>query len=837
MYTSGLARVIGLSVGFGFASVGQAWALPTIGPAFEADAPVLVLEDKSVYDVGSATDGERMLTVFEEGGHIRGMLTDSSGTALLPGLAFYAEAPLEGWNTKPSLAFGASHYALAYSSTPGIFVLRIGTDGVAVGAPVRVSETGYSPKIGWVGDKFILVWYESNGIGTEVAATTVTNDGVVGATQIISVDTAGEPVLATNAAGALVTWAIYRDYDADVEGVLLDTAGEIRTPEFLLEQGGNAWGLKVASSGSDFLAAWSDETGVRAVTVTQQGVTSEVLDVAEVGGTSMLALGGNAGGYVAAWQAYGLEEPHWTVRRIGVDGELEAPNTSASYIGARELTLVGNDDGYWVAYREVGLLGAYTDHQLSIIGQTVPLSVVKNSQDSAELFWNGSNYVLTWADERFGDGTYTGRMMRVNTAGERVDADAIALDDDPADRFWHSAEPLADGKMLLGTLAMTAWREFVRVVNEDGTLNPPLDLGDAGTMGGVTLAAHGDRRLAVYDGAGGTIWARLFDAQGAPSGEPHRLALSEVYDARAHAGAEGFLLQVGSNSAGTGLAALRDDWTLGPVRKLNDGSFPVDVAVGGGKTVVVWAYHDGVRVARFWNGEDWAGEEFTLGSDGRWGDTEWDGAQFAAVWQDSDYHSHWTTFDTEGNVAAPEPLFRDVPVSSDPFASECNGPKLASNGDGQCLLTCVRYDRDYSRRLVNYLVQSPSEEAGETSTLDPGDATDEVSARDAGPLGSWTTGESAATAVSDSTSIAEHPVSTSAQTAVASSEPGAESSSGMTSITTVPTTTGPSTGSPVHPLPDCSIRPGASGAQDRVLPLALLLGITLARRVHRRRAV
>jgi hypothetical protein len=154
---------MGLGVGFVFMSLGQALALPQFGQPFEADAPVFVLEDKSVYDVGIATDGDRMFTVFEEGGNLRGMLTDNAGNALLPGMPYYVDAPVGGWNTKPSVAFGGSHYVLAYSSTPGIFLLRIGTDGAAVGQPIRVSETGYSPKIGWLGDQFILVWNESDG--------------------------------------------------------------------------------------------------------------------------------------------------------------------------------------------------------------------------------------------------------------------------------------------------------------------------------------------------------------------------------------------------------------------------------------------------------------------------------------------------------------------------------------------------------------------------------------------------------------------------------------------------------------------------------------------------
>jgi MYXO-CTERM domain-containing protein len=119
--------------------------------------------------------------------------------------------------------------------------------------------------------------------------------------------------------------------------------------------------------------------------------------------------------------------------------------------------------------------------------------------------------------------------------------------------------------------------------------------------------------------------------------------------------------------------------------------------VGGGKTVVVWM-EAGARVARFWADGAWASEQFTLAADGMWGQTVWDGTQFAAVWQDPDYHSHWATFDLDGNVSPAEALFPD---------EECVGPKLASNGAGQALLNCVRYNRDYSRRLVNYLLGDP----------------------------------------------------------------------------------------------------------------------------------
>src|SRR5690606_23793524 len=135
--------------------------------------------------------------------------------------------------------------------------------------------------------------------------------------------------------------------------------------------------------------------------------------------------------------------------------------------------------------------------------------------------------------------------------------------------------------------------------------------------------------------------------------------------------------------------------TVGPLQLVQPGTFPMETAVGGGKTAVVWSSHEGERLARFWANGAWDGDVFTLGLDGQWGDTTWDGERFVAVWQDSEYFAHWVSFDLERQVSDVEALFDD---------EECNGPLLASNLADQYLLSCIRYNRDYSRRVVNYLV-------------------------------------------------------------------------------------------------------------------------------------
>jgi hypothetical protein len=232
------------------------------------------------------------------------------------------------------------------------------------------------------------------------------------------------------------------------------------------------------------------------------------------------------------------------------------------------------------------------------------------------------------------------------------------------------------------------------------------------------VASNGEDYLSVYAGSlEGQFFGQRFDARAEPLGEPFALTVpADTREVRVLAGADNYLLVIGG-SAGMQLAEVSSDGSVSAPQELGTGTFPSESVVGGGETVVVWMTAEG-RVARFWSDAGWAGDPITLAADGMWGQTTWDGTQFAAVWQDADYHSHWATFDVDGNLSAAEPLFPD---------EECVGPKLASNGQGQAVLNCVRYNRDYSRRLVNYLLGDPLPDTDPpTATPEPPDPSDPV---------------------------------------------------------------------------------------------------------------
>jgi hypothetical protein len=394
---------------------------------------------------------------------------------------------------------------------------------------------------------------------------------------------------------------------------------------------------------------------------------------------------------------------------LGIEGTLVDYPTNVNAMPA----ILSQGSGYFVVYQGEGIFGAFTDGTLSPSGTPVPLSLVPHSQNTPMVTWDGNNYVVVWADEREGDLVFSGRTVRVDTAGQVLD-EAPSMVTGPDDRgSWFSVASGRQGSSLIGWLGSESRDIYARGLDSSGALGTTVAAGVSASYGGNSLASSATGYLSVYSGAGaGEFWLRSFDDAGAPLGEAVELVVPEgTNGVTLFAGHESHLVVLDADE--TRVAALVDG-ALGQPLVLGVNASSVEAVVGDGKTVLVWADIDGARWGRFWTAEAWEGDAFQLSSDGRWGQTVWNGSEFAAVWQDSEYYAHFTTFDLQGNVAAPEPLFAD---------EECNGPGLASNGAGQYLLSCIRYTPDYSRRLVNYLmgdmvpaVEPPAGEGGQPSS-------------------------------------------------------------------------------------------------------------------------
>lgn len=797
-------------------------ALPAIGTAFGTEPPVPVQSDSSGGQASLASDGENLFAVFDQGGNIRGMLIDADLQPLLAEMPYYADSTVDFGNYYPQLAFGEDHYLLVWQGQ-GVQALRIGRDATPLGEPFTLSDTGYGPSLAWVGDRFLVSWLEVEATSRSVALAAVDANGTVSEPRNVTSDEiASDPSMGVNADGyTLIAWTPNADaMNLGVWALIVAPSGDVSTPPFPLTDGGSPYVPEVTSDGRNFLVAWGDSLGVSGALVSPEGEVVAPLDIADGESLSELTLGHNDAGFVVMWQDYGPDGyAVYAFRHVGSDGQMgerkELPNYSASSVS--DPALLGTDGGYWFAYSSNGGWAAKTNDELEPQGESSPLTLVQNSQNTSDLVWDGAQYVLTWTDELEGDFVYSGRLMRIDTAGNRIGAEATILDEESTRGSWYSTASAAANSTFISWVATDSRDVYTRVYNADGTLGPSVKLGTAGSSGGVTVASSRDGYLVVYGGTeANQFWAVAFDAAGVARGEPHRLSVPEgTYEVRALASDSGYLLQIMDGSS-TALASLGADWVIGELQPIQSGTFPMDAVVGGGKTAVVWSTHEGERRARFWSNGAWDGDVFTLGLDGRWGDTTWDGERFVAVWQDSQYFAHWVTFDLERQVTDAEALFN---------GEECNGPLLASNLAQQYLLSCIRYNRDYSRRIVNYLVGQPTSETNSTETADDG-----------------VTAEHATAAPSSDRSVPVADVDTTAASkpqtpaAVTGESSASDSRDGETSSFALDTSSETDMAEPPRDSSGCAVSPrerplGLAGGGAALLGLALLA----ARRRHGRR--
>lgn len=697
-----LSASVASGLGVGLIGLSSAAALPPLGPAFGTDAPVPVQKASGIWDASIASDGQNLFAVFDEAGSIRGMLLDGDGAPLLPEMPFYADSRHEiGY--RPRVAFGGDQYLLVWEAV-GIRALRVGKDGQPVGQPLVLSERGYGPQLAWAEEHFVVSWLEPTDSSRGIVWATVESSGAVSQSGTITNEqNVTAPSMAVNADGySLIAWTPNVDAtNLGVQALIADAAGEVHVASFALAQGGSPFETQVVSDGENFLVMWGDSDGVSGALVSPTGTVLAALDLADGSRPSQLALGQNASGFVALWQDYDARnEPTYFARQIDRSGQLGAVTEVRDYptTSLVDPVLLGAGDGYWFAYAGSGGWVARTDVNLEPVGEPKPYTLVQNSQNTSELLWDGTQYVLIWTDEREGNSVSSGRLMRIDTAGNRSSSEAVVLDDETSRGSWYAAATNGAGSVLIGWVANESRDVYTRVSSSDGTLGPAVKRGTA-PDGGVSIASSSEGYLVVYAGTEPAQFLALeVDAAGQGKGEPRALDVpQDTREVRVLTSESGYLLQIMTSSA-TSVAGLSLDWTVGPLQPIQGGSFPMDTAVGGGKTAVVWTSREGERLARFWANGAWDGDVFVLGPDGRWGDTTWDGERFVSVWQDSEYFAHWMSFDLGRQVSEVEAMFED---------EECNGPLVASNFADQYLLSCIRYNRDYSRRIVNYLVGEP----------------------------------------------------------------------------------------------------------------------------------
>jgi hypothetical protein len=731
-----------------------------IGPEIGTDRPVPI-QSMSGRAPDVASDGTTSVAVFEDSPSVRAVRVDAAGSVLdMPWIQFGEFDVVSGMTqSEPSIAFGGGRYLVVWSEYDGVESTTVKgrlmrPDGTFDGASFSISPgtPGVEPSVAWNGEHFVVAWtalLEALLYDVRVTLVDAAGEVVPGSEQTVS--TGSHALRAAVAAGTNVTVVAWED---QTTGVGLVRAARIADDGSVQDPGGIRLSdaattedeVELASSGTDFLVAWRKEgapTAIRASILSEAGaVTAKDFMVsrstAETGSPSV-AFDGTR--YLVAWaddrddrKVFGAAVSTAGVVAGAADTQLAGGRPWQLLTNNTTLTWTGSR--FFLAFQGNGIEGSFLSPALTIENGDLQLSPLPNKQGSPNVAWTGENYVVAWIDERepsFED--YSGRAVRLSPAGENLDPDGLVLSGaETAFSLDTASNGEGSGMVVWANTAGEAWQ---RSLASDGTLSEPTPLASANQSTSPAIATNGDGYLVVSSESASTtasVTGRLLAASGA-IGAPFVIEPEAQIDfADVLPAGEDYLVRY--RKGGTWLVPVSRTGTVGTPLQLSTGLVQVSSATNGEHTLVVWTGVTDTQVrGRIYAARGWEGNAFSIAmtSAGYAAAVAWDGSTYWVVWEnDPELHPLWVrSVSASGALGAAELLVAD----------DCNAPALASDGDGQMLLSYYRYSessrvRRVVSRLLGRLPTSGGEGGAAGSSSEEGGASNPTEAGAGGTAGS-----------------------------------------------------------------------------------------------------
>lgn len=322
-------------------------------------------------------DGTIVLTVPE------GLVERSSYPAVLDPLigpeVDVDIATLAGSNSNQSqaaVAFDGVNYLVVWSDTrefakSDIWGARVTKGGVIldpVGIQISSSGHSYSPAISFDGTGYLVAWTDTRNGNEDIFVARVSIAGSVLDPSGTAVSTAsgsqGYPSVAHGGSTSLVVWQDGRNGGSDIYGARVGTNGVVVDPLGLeIYKGGNGNQTPaVAFDGSQFRVVWNDSNGVTSKRVAANGV------------------------------ADAAKTPLFGGIPVGPPALACAPSNCLVTASLWANDPVLGDTRYDV-------MGAQVGPNNQFLGE-VPISMAVNNQRSPAVAFDGTNYLVTWQDER-----------------------------------------------------------------------------------------------------------------------------------------------------------------------------------------------------------------------------------------------------------------------------------------------------------------------------------------------------------------------------------------------------------------------------------------------------
>jgi hypothetical protein len=648
------------------------------------------------YQPSVAFDGENFLVVAEVGGRLAGVRVSPAGEVLDPD-GFLIAAPELA--SRPSLGFDGEQYVVAWSEWAGVFRARVQPDAtvldpggalvlIAPDQPVGVSFDGTHTLLSWINYDDDCDDYPCRGVD----ASRIAEDGTLIDDPPLRLSIEGEPVMhqvaGFDGTNHVIVWSLEDAFGFDggiraarvtPEGTNLDPGG------FVVDAGGDyehihrldmaaASGRSIvvwsaAYSGDDFYGYWADP--VRAAQIATDGTTGVYpSDVFPIGLEAMVAA--HPDGALLLWRDGFNRYPDYPpivgtrldAAGVPVVDSVVAPASPAS---RQDVQAVASDgQNFFVLWTDTrdptsegrALLGA----RIGADGTPLDLESLQFTSTaigSADVVFDGANFVVTWADplilDEYPPSLYEDsyfNTVRVSPAGERLDEEPLQP---PLCRKVAGASD--------GTHTLLVGREC----GEEGHLALLLDQQGAVASDPVPIAGEQERPTAVsFDGTGYlVVWSdqnHLFgqriNVAGALEGQPFSVNVSQHWKA---AGGGGIHLLVQDFANGIGATRVSSDGQV-----LDPGGLPIATL-----DIDYWCTEPDL-------------------SNCSESSVAFDGEDFVIAWRAPSIPGHINTLDLYAVKVSPEgdvsPRFL---VSQEPERE--GAPFVAANGEGQVLAAYNRY--------------------------------------------------------------------------------------------------------------------------------------------------